>query len=290
MTPPRVPPPPIAPRYPELGGRVAVVTGAAKGIGEGIARRLVAEGMRVVAADIDGDGLDRTVAELRSGGGAVLAVRGDLSRTDAIDRLFRATVDAYGGVDLLVNNAADLRRSRVLTEHDDLLDLQLATNVRGPYLCSQRAAVLMRAAGGGSIVNISSVGALRAHHRGMPYDVTKGAVNAMTLAMAVDLGEHGIRVNAVGPGVTHTHLSERRPDPEADRETAHRIPLRRPGTVDDVAAVVAFLASDEAAYVTGQVLYVDGGITAQLSPTGRDGLERTDRDGWPDEQERTDTP
>ena len=179
-----------AARYPDLRGRVAVVTGAAKGIGQGIARRLAAEGMRVVVGDKDVESLTATVSELRSAGGTVEGVYGDLSRDEGIAHLFDGAVAAFGTVDLLVNNAADLHRSRLLDEHAELLELQLATNVRGPYLCSQRAAAIMREAGGGSIIHITSVGALRAHHRGFPYDVTKGAINAMTLAMAVDLGEY----------------------------------------------------------------------------------------------------
>ncbi len=262
-------------RYPELAGKVAVVTGAAKGIGRGIASRLNAEGMTVVAADIDGATLATTVAALRSAGAEALAFTGDLREAAVIDRLFRETVERFTTVDVLVNNAADLRRRRLLDEHADLLDLQLATNIRSPYLCSQRAAAIMRRHGGGSIINISSVGALRAHHRGFPYDVTKGAINAMTLAMAIDLGEYGIRVNAIGPGVTFK--GGRGVDEAERRVTEERIPLRRSGTVDDMAAMVAFLASSESSYVTGQVIYVDGGITAQLSPPGPGALEKDSR-------------
>jgi len=262
-------------RYPDLQGRVAVVTGAAKGIGQGIALRLAAEGMRVVAGDKDGETLTATVSELRSGGATVDAFHGDLSRDEDIDRLFAQSVASFGAVDVLVNNAADLHRSRLLDEHAALLELQLATNVRGPYVCSQKAAAIMREGGGGSIIHISSVGAVRAHHRGFPYDVTKGAINAMTLAMAVDLGEYGIRVNAVGPGVTRTYLTEAMTTPAARRATEQGIPLRRSGTVADIGAMVAFLASSEASYVTGQVIYVDGGITAQLSPQGPGALEKS---------------
>lgn len=264
-------------RYPDLAGKVAVVTGAAKGIGRGVAERLVSEGMSVVAADIDQGALTRTVDVLIDRGGTVLAYPGDLSRTKAVDGLFDATIEMFRAVDVLVNNAADLRRRRLLDEHAEILDLQLATNIRSPYLCSQRAAASMRGSGGGSIINISSVGAIRAHHRGLPYDVTKGAINAMTLAMAVDLGEYGIRVNAIGPGVTRTERTDSHADEESRRITEGRIPLGRSGTAQDVAAMVAFLSSAEASYITGQVIYVDGGITAQLSPTGPDALEMDDR-------------
>jgi 3-oxoacyl-[acyl-carrier protein] reductase len=264
-------------RYPELRGQVAVVTGAAKGIGQGIAFRLAVEGMRVVVADIDKDSLAATAKTLADHQVDVLTFQGDLSRADEIDRLFDETVAEFGTVDVLVNNAADLHRRRLLDEHQALLEVQLATNIAGPYLCSQRAAAIMRDSGGGSIIHISSVGAMRAHHRGFPYDVTKGAINAMTLAMAVDLGGYGIRVNAIGPGVTHTYRTDMSTDAATYRETSDGIPLRRYGTVDDIGSMAAFLASSEASYVTGQVVYVDGGITAQLSPSGRKALEKDDR-------------
>lgn len=251
-------------RYPELRGKVAVITGAAKGIGQGIAYRLGGEGMRLVVADIDEQALTTTAGALRRLDVPVVAFHGDLSRSADIDRLFDAAVEAFESVDVLVNNAADLRRRRLLDEHEGLLELQLATNVAGPYLCSQRAAAIMRRAGGGSIVHLSSVGAARGHHRGLPYDITKGAINAMTRAMAVDLGMYGIRVNAVGPGLTHTYRTDAAGDPAGYRAAADRVPLRRYGTVTDIASTVAFLASSESSYVTGQVIYVDGGLTAQL--------------------------
>jgi 3-oxoacyl-[acyl-carrier protein] reductase len=246
---------------------------------------MVTEGMSVVAADLDEQTLSRTVDMLTASGGSVMAFVGDLGLDAQIDRLFEETLDRFGTVDLLVNNAADLRRRRMLDAHTDVLDDQLAINVRSPYLCSQRAAAIMRDGGGGSIVHISSVGALRAHHRGFPYDVTKGAINAMTLAMAVDLGEYGIRVNAIGPGVT---FKGDRPVDEAERRiTESRIPLRRSGTVEDIAAMVAFLASSESSYVTGQIIYVDGGITAQLSPPGSGALEADGRRIQPGERNQT---
>lgn len=255
-------------RHPELSGRVAVITGAARGIGLGIARRLANEGMQLVLVDIDEAALRRATAEIaaiEAAGKDPLPIVVDLGSPDDIDRLFTTVTGERTAVDLLVNNAADLTRRVTLDDHPELLDRQLAVNVSGPYLCSQHAARIMADAGAGSIVNLSSVGAIQAHHRGLPYDVTKGAIGAMTKAMAVDLGRFGIRVNAVGPGVTHTYRADS-VDPEQRRRIASRIPLQRYGGVDDIAAAVAFLASDDAAYITGQTLYVDGGITAQLSP------------------------
>jgi 3-oxoacyl-[acyl-carrier protein] reductase len=258
----------ITPRYPELRGQVVVVTGAALGIGQGIAIRLAREGMRVVVADSNEDALTSTVSALCQLNVKVQEFLGDLSQSDVIKQLFEKTTDTFSTIHLLVNNAADLQRQRLLDEHEALLEHQLATNIRGPYLCSYQAAKIMQAVGRGNIIHISSVGALRAHHKGFPYDVTKGAINAMTRAMAIDLAEHNIRVNAIAPGVTRTYRT-----PEADnpvvRDIISRIPLQRFGTVSDISSLVAFLASSEASYITGQVIYVDGGITAQLSPPGQ---------------------
>jgi len=255
----------IIPRYPELKGQVAVVTGGAKGIGQGIVLRLAREGMRVVVADIDEESLASTAASICRLGVDLMAFPGDLSQADVTRRLFEQTMTEFGGVDLLVNNAADLERRRLLDEHEALLERQLATNIRGPYLCSYHAANIMRARNGGSIVHISSVGAFRAHWNGLPYDVTKGAINAMTWAMAIDLAEYKIRVNAIGPGATRTYRTPPDDDPAVQRVAA-RIPLGRFGTVAELGSAVAFLASPEASYITGQVIYVDGGVTAQLTP------------------------
>lgn len=257
----------IIPRYPELKGQVAVVTGGAKGIGQGIVLRLAREGMRVVVADIDEESLAATATSLRDMGVDLMAFPGDLSQADDIQRLFEQTKAAYGGLNLLVNNAANLERKRFLDNHQELLELQMATNIRGPYLCSVNAATLMRAGKGGSIVHISSVGAFRAHWKGFPYDVTKGALNTMTWAMAIDLAEYNIRVNAIGPGATRTYRTPPDDHPAVERVAA-RIPLGRFGTVAEMASVVAYLASPEASYITGQVIYVDGGVTAQLTPKG----------------------
>jgi 3-oxoacyl-[acyl-carrier protein] reductase len=255
------------PRYSELNGQVAVVTGAAQGIGQGIAVRLAREGMRVIIADKDSEKLASTAASLSQLGAIVLDFFGDLSQSDVIRQLFEQTIESFQRVDLLVNNAADIQRRRLLDDHEALLEHQLATNIRGPYLCSYQAAKWMQANGGGNIIHMSSVGALRAHEMGLPYDVTKGAINAMTRAMAIDLGEYNIRVNAIAPGVTHTYRWPASDHPRI-QNIAEKIPLRRFGRVSDIGSLTAFLASSEASYITGQIIYVDGGITAQLSPPG----------------------
>ncbi len=253
----------IRPRYPELSGKVAVVTGSSRGIGKGIVMRLAREGMKVVINARDADAVATTTGELRELGAEVLAVPADVADTGDVEELFAETVRAFGSVDLLVNNAAILKRVPFFELNEDLIEAQLGANVKGPLMCSYRAADAMRENGGGNIIHISSVGGLRAHWRGLPYDVTKGAIDAMTRAMALDLADYGIRVNAVAPGAT---LTERTPIREPGRMQRYieRVPLRRVGLPLEMGAAVAFLASPDAAYITGQVIYVDGGITIQL--------------------------
>ena len=258
----------IPARYPELRGQVAVVTGSARGIGKGIAFRLGREGMRLVITSQTAAEVAATAAELRAAGVEVLEYVGDIGQTAVVDGLFAATLDAFGSVDLLVNNAGVLGSPSFLDLDEPRFDAVMSTNLKGPFLCSRHAVAIMRRRGQGSIIHISSVGGLRVHQPGVPYDVTKAALDGLTRAMGVELAEVGIRVNAIAPGAIHT---ERRPplDDPAMQAIAERIPLRRFGSPLEIGAVVAFLASPDASYITGQVIYVDGGITTQLSPRGQ---------------------
>lgn len=258
----------IYPRYPEFRGQVALVTGSSRGIGRGIALRLAREGMNIALHGVDADELDATAQEFQALGIEPLAVCADFTREDEIERLFREIADRFGTLDLLVNNAADLRILPFFGGDLSLLDHQLAVNVRAPYLCAHFAADMMRPAQRGNIINISSVGGLRAHQPGLPYDVTKGAIDSMTQAMALELAREGIRVNAIAPGAIETHEGLAMDKPGI-REVAERIPLARFGTPLEIGAMVAFLASSDASYITGQIFYVDGGITTQLSPPGQ---------------------
>lgn len=253
-------------RYPELTGKVAVVTGSSRGIGQGIAVRLAKEGMKVVINSRSEDAVEQTVEDLRACGAEVLGVPADLETTEGVDTLFDLTKATFGGVDLLVNNAADVKRYHFFEVDDAILNHFLQANIGGPYRCSMRAAVLMRDAGtGGNIVNISSIGGLQAHWVGLPYDVTKGAMNMMTMAMALELAEHGIRVNALAPGAIRTY--EVPPEYRADwEEFQARIPIGRVGHPMEIGAVIAFLASNDASYITGTILPVDGGVMAQIYP------------------------
>jgi NAD(P)-dependent dehydrogenase (short-subunit alcohol dehydrogenase family) len=194
-----------------------------------------------------------------------LPVAGDIGREEDINHLFEVIVRELGSIDLLVNNAANLHRVFFADVTPQMFAEEMATNVTGPFIASHKAAELMKQKGGGSIVHISSVGGLRAHYPGLPYDATKGALDAMTRVMGIELIQFGVRVNGIAPGAIYT---EKRRPPDDPRMQAYlqRIPSNRMGTPLEIGAAVAFLASDDAAYIVGQTLYVDGGITAQLSP------------------------
>lgn len=255
----------IRPRYPELQEQEALVTGSSRGIGKGIALRLAREGMKLVLHGLDAAEVEATTGELQALGVTVVGMCVNFADADATEQLFEAVLDSFGTIDLLVNNAADLRRTNFDRADAALLDYQLAVNLRVPYLCALRAAEIMRPKQRGSIVSVSSVGGLRAHWSGLPYDMTKGGIDAMTRSMAIELARDNVRVNAVGPGAIQIERSK----PQEMDVISARIPMARFGTPLEIGAAVAFLASDDAAYVTGQVVYVDGGITAQLSPPGQ---------------------
>jgi NAD(P)-dependent dehydrogenase (short-subunit alcohol dehydrogenase family) len=252
----------IRPRYPEFKGQVALVTGSSRGIGKGIALRLAREGMKLVLHGVDQAEVDATTTEFQALGVQAVGICVDLSDDDSVERIFDVVLTEFGTVDLLVNNAADLRRTNLDDADAELLDYQLSVNLRAPYLCTLRATEIMRAKKSGSIVSISSVGGLRPHWSGLPYDVTKGGIDAMTRAMALDLAQEGLRINAIAPGAIRLERSKQ----EQVDKISERIPMARFGTPLEIGAAVAFLASEDASYITGQVIYVDGGITVQLSP------------------------
>lgn len=257
----------IQPRYPELVGKAALVTGSSMGIGKGIALRLAREGMHIVIHGKEEDRVAETVKEFETLGVNVLGVSADFSRPDAVDRLFDQIRKRHSHLSILVNNAADLRRAVFDDTSAELLDFQLTVNIRAPFLCAVQAKSMMDGQSG-SIINISSVGGQRAHWLGLPYDMTKGALEAMTRAMALNLASQGIRVNAIAPGAIFNPDKLQR-DESKLQEIIARIPLGRLGTSHDIAAMVAFLSSEEAGYITGQVYAIDGGIMAQLSPPGQ---------------------
>ena len=257
----------IPARYPELKGQVAIVTGSGRGIGKGIAARLAKEGMKVVVNGLEADQVNAVAESLAAQGAETLAVPGNLAETSDINTLFGRALATFGTVDLLVNNAADLRRMPYPQVSQELIDYQLLVNVRAPMLCAQQAGEIMRAKGSGNIINVTTPGAVRAHLPGLPYDATKGAMDSFTRALAVEYMPDGVRVNGLAPGWANTN--DQSPDSEQYQAVSARIPAGRPVDVLELAAAVAFLASPDAAYIVGQIFYVDGGVTAQMSPPGQ---------------------
>ena len=245
-----------------LEGKCAIVTGGGNGIGAGCARRLASEGAQVIIADIDDAGGAALAAEL----GNARYVRADVSQRAQVEALMASALEATGTIDALVNNAAFVHKAGVVQHFldytDDAWQRTLAVNLSGMFYCSQAAARIMARQGGGSIINISSGGATRAHRHMFGYDTSKGGIEAAARAMALDLAGVGIRVNTVVPGSTRVDHGTSVGDSPV--QPADVIPLGRQGAPDDIAAAVAFLASDDSAYITGTRIVVDGGMDAQL--------------------------
>ncbi|MCX5496573.1 SDR family oxidoreductase [Kaistia dalseonensis] len=248
----------------KLENKVAIVTGGAKGIGYAIAERFLQEGARVVVADIDEPTGEAAIAALGSLG-ACRFVRTDVGDRDAVANLIAATLDFGGEIDVLVNNAGIVAGADFLDVSEEDFDRVLRVNLKGAFLCGQAVARHMAArvdAGGtpGVIVNMSSVNAVFSLPNQVPYSVSKGGLNQLTKAMAVSLAPRGIRVNAIGPGSIATDiLASVNSDPDAKRRILSRTPMGRIGEPSEIAAIAAFLASDDASYITGQTIYADGG-------------------------------
>jgi NAD(P)-dependent dehydrogenase (short-subunit alcohol dehydrogenase family) len=247
-----------------LTNKVAIVTGGAKGIGLAIARRYCGDGARVIVADVDADAGSRAVEDLGELG-AVRFVRCDVGAAEDVRNLVEVAVEVWGSVDVLVNNAGIVHGADFLDLEEADFDRVLRVNLKGAFLVGQAVARQMVGqvkAGGqpGAIVNMSSVNAVFAIATQVPYSISKGGVNQLTKVMALALAPHGIRVNAIGPGSIMTDmLASVNSDQEAKRRLLSRTPLQRIGDPAEIAAIAAFLASDEASYITGQTIYADGG-------------------------------
>ena len=248
-------------------GKVAIVTGGAKGMGVGIARILAREGAQVAIGDIDAAAASTTAALLsREEQAEVISIPIDLAQASDARRLVEQTIARFGTVDILVNNAATINMHDFASFPESDYDRILAVNLKAPFLTGQAVARhLIERKKPGAIVNITTVGAELARERNAAYHASKGGLQSLTQAMAMDLAKYNIRVNAIGPGggpsamVTGTP-----PTPGGARLPTTNIPLGRMASAEEMGLVVAFLASDDASFVTGQHFYVDGGRTTAL--------------------------
>lgn len=256
-----------------LENKVVLVTGAANGIGMAIARRFATQRSKVVVNDIDGDRAQAVADAIVSDGGVAMAAAADVSDSGQVATMIDAVMDEHDTIDVLVNNAGLVSPMLHFFEADEAWWRRIIdVNLTGHFLVSQPVARIMAKHGGGVIINMSSGGATRAHRAFTAYDATKGGIEALTRAMALDLGPYGIRVNALMPGSIDTSglsLEER-------KLRGENVPLGRIGEPVDMTGAALFLASDDASYITGDVIKVDGGMLAQqrsatvdiMPPTG----------------------
>ena len=269
-----------------LDGKVAIVTGAARGIGRAVAAALASEGASVVIADVSGDGAEDAAASIRTDGHAAIGVAVDVSVRGEVEALVAAAEKAFGTPSVLVC-AAGITTNGGETTFLELTDEEWGrvfdVNLGGTFLCSQVAARRMVAAGiGGSIITFSSIGAQRPMYGVPAYHTSKAAVSGLTRALAVNLAHHGIRANALAPGYILTDMmrSVMLGDEERHRALVSRVPEGRLGQPDDVVGAAVFLASDESTYITGHVMHVDGGaFVLGWTPAQEPALPRAQEEG-----------
>ncbi len=252
-----------------LAGRVAIVTGAAQGIGGATARRLAEEGARVLVADIDSEGAMRNVETIRQAGGTAEGLECDVGTEAGVRSMVDRALSTWSRVDIVVNNAysglGGPRRDAV-AETEEAWDRAMDVGLKSMFRMAKLVVPHLQASGGGTIVNMSSVHGLMAEPGQLVYETMKAGVVSLTRQLAVEYGPHGIRVNAICPGhiVTERIAEQWREHPDVLRYFAEQYPLRHTGTPRDIANAVVFLCSDEAAFITGHALVVDGGLTIQL--------------------------
>ena len=247
-----------------LEGKTAIITGAGRGIGKAIAKKFLLEGARVLVCDIVPERLEQTVMELRAFG-EVQSLIGDVSRSDFCDAVVQTALEFFGEINILVNNAGIAVFAPFLEHTEEAWDQTLNVNLKSMFLLSQRVARQMVARGeGGAIVNMASTNGLMGERDLVAYNSSKGGVILLTKTLAIELAEHNIRVNCVAPGLIRTTLaSEGGSSNNFFDESLHKIPMRRLGTPEEVASLFAYLASDEASFITGDTVVIDGGQLAE---------------------------
>ena len=251
-----------------LNGKSAIVTGAGQGIGRGIAEVLAANGAKVTVAEINEETGQSTADELAAAGHCAHFVRVDIRSEDDIVAGVVSHLERFGGLDILVNNAGQNQHFDASKMTVDEWERSMSLNLRGAWLCSKHALPIMAAQKAGVIINIASVHATMTAYNFFPYNVAKSGILGLTRSLALDWGQHNIRAVAVSPGWVRTQPAidylEQSDDPEAEEERVKALhPLRRIGKPADIGQLVAFLASDEASYITGTEIVIDGGITAR---------------------------
>ena len=242
-----------------LQDKVAVVTGSARGLGKAMALRMAAEGAKVVVTDINDEACLAVKAEIERTGGMAAAIKCDVSNRHEVEALVQKTVQQFGTVHILVNNAGITRDAQMTKMTDDQWDAVIDTNLKSMFLCSQSVSPFMVGQGYGRIINISSIAAEEGNFGQTNYSAAKAGAIGMTKTLSKELGRKGITVNAVAPGFILTEMSGAIPDKVKEQLIA-RIPLGRAGRPEEVAAAVLFLASEEAAFVNGHVLNINGGM------------------------------
>lgn len=242
-----------------LSDKVAIVTGASRGIGRAIALALAAQGAKVVASARNAEALAQLAEEIKAQGGDALAVVGDVALEDDANNLVKQAVEAYGQVDVFVNNAGITRDGLLLRMKNDDWDAVLDTNLKGAFLCTRAVAKVMSKQRSGRIINISSVVGEMGNAGQANYCASKAGLLGLTKSVARELARRNVTVNAITPGFITTEMTEDMTE-KAQEAMTEQIPLGRPGSAEDVANAVIFLASDQSAYITGQVLGVNGGM------------------------------
>lgn len=248
-----------------MKGKIAIVTGGGAGIGKRISEVLATRGAAVAVLDVDKDSAVATAEGITAASGEAIAIRADVAQDSEVHDAVQSVLHTWGRIDVLVNNAGIVRVGSVTETSEKDWDLVLAVNLKGVYLCSRHVLPLMVEAGGGTIVNIASAAAIGSAPGLAAYSASKAGVANLTRGMAKEYGPSGVRVNCVLPGTIPTAIHRAFYSEEEAEETlaewAKNKPLQRNGTTDDIAATVAFLASDEARFITGALLPVDGGAT-----------------------------